>query len=387
MENQEKSAYWRVLALAIAAFIFNTTEFMPVALLSDIAGDFNKPVAEVGLMMTVYAWVVTLMSLPCMLLTAKWERRRLLMILLAIFIYGHVLSTMAWDFDILLLSRVMIALAHAVFWSITASLVVRLAPKGKQQQSLAWLSMGSALAMILGLPLGRVIGQLLGWRTTLALIGVCALLILILLWKQLPKLPSENAGSLKSVPIVLKRPMLLGIYAVTAMGVTAHFTAYSYIEPFLLQISKMSANTTTLALLWFGVAGMMASWLFGRFHARMPTVFAVTALGLIVLSLILLPIFSGSLLGMFVLIGLWGVGMGGMGLCLITRVLQQAPDATDVASAIYSAIFNIGIGGGALWGGVVMKQWGLANVSWVAAMLAAVALGVFVWINGRFVRR
>lgn len=383
-KNEETIGYYRVLALAVAAFIFNTTEFIPVALLSDIGKSFGISVSNTGLMMTVYAWMVTVMSLPFMLLTARFERRKLLIILFIIFIIGHVLSIMAWNFAMLLVARIVIALAHSVFWAITSSLVMRVAPKGKQQQSLGWLSMGSALAMVLGLPLGRMVGQFLGWRITFALIGLIALIILILLWKLLPELPSKNAGNLKSLPILFKRPLLLTIYALTAIVVTAHFTAYSYIEPFVLQISKMGANLTTIVLLIFGVSGMIASWLFGRFHQSFPSLFIIGSLIILTMSLSLLKPVSGSTAGMFLLIFVWGLAIGALGLCMIVRVLQYASDATDVASAMYSGIFNIGIGGGALLGGIVMRQFGLANIGLIGSGLAMLGLLIFTWANWQF---
>ena len=103
--NAIQVAYLRVLVFACAAFVVNTTEFIPVALLSDIGQSFGLPVSQVGLMITVYAWVVTLMSLPFMLLTANIERKKLLMGVFTVFIAGHVLSVCAWNFEILLLSR------------------------------------------------------------------------------------------------------------------------------------------------------------------------------------------------------------------------------------------------------------------------------------------
>ena len=383
-QSYRRLSLLRVLAFSLSAFIFNTTEFVPVALLSDIAASFQMETATTGLMITVYAWVVFLFSLPLMLLTAKMERKSLLIKLFILFIASHILSVFAWNFWVLLISRIGIALAHAVFWSITASLVIRVAPKDKKQQALGLLALGSSLAMILGLPLGRMIGQMLDWRSTFAVIGVIAFIVMLVMWKLLPHLPSQNAGSLSSLPILFKRPMLVGIYLLVAVIISGHFTGYSYIEPFVMNISRISPEMATVVLLVFGLAGVLASMLFGRLYAKSPRVFISTAILLIsFMQLLLLPLGHYEWV-LFPLVFVWGVGITAVSIALQMKVLQLAPDATDVATAIYSGIYNIGIGSGALIGSVVMNQIGLAEIGFVGGGLALIGLLWFRHISLKF---
>ncbi len=377
----EKIQTWRVMVIACAAFIFNTTEFVPVALLTDIAESFNMPPSETGLMMTVYAWTVLIMSLPAMLATGKMERKSLLIKLFVIFIIGHILSVIAWNFQVLLIARMCIALAHAVFWSITASLIMRIAPKNKKTQALGMLAIGTSLATILGLPLGRLVGQFVGWKITFIIIAVLALITMFLIIRLLPNIPSKNAGSLSSLPLLAKRPLLIGLYMTTVTVVAAHFTAYTYIEPFMIQIGELNPNLATFILLIFGISGITASLLFNRLYRFSPIKFIITAIGLLSISLALLLSSSHYALTMFILAFIWGIGISCIALALQMQVLQLAPDATDVATAIYSGIFNAGIGAGALFGGQMMHYVGLKYIGFSGATLGIIGLLIFIFFQ------
>ena len=365
-----------VCALAVGAFIFNTTEFIPIALLSDIGQSFGKPATEVGMMITVYAWIVALLSLPLMLMTKNIERRKLLLMLFALFALFHALSFFSWNFTILLVSRIGIALTHAVFWSITASLAVRLAPAGKTNQALGLLSTGSVLAMVLGIPLGRVVGQYFGWQLSFLLIGVCAAGVMLVLAKNLPALPSQNTGSLSSLPSLFRRRNLMLLYAMTVLIITAHFTAYSYIEPFVLQIGHFKAEQVTIVLSLYGLAGFAASYLFGKWFAKSQRLFMLGAVTVILLSALLLQPFAAFPYAVYALVFIWGVAIVIVSLGMVSKVLSFASDATDVANSIYSGLYNVGIGGGALLGHYVTVWFGLSNIGIAGALLAAAALAV-----------
>ena len=379
MPSNDTTRWLSVFALAFGAFIFNTTEFIPIALLSDIGRSFAISPTRAGIMITVYAWVVALLSLPLMLLTRTVERRALLLALFGLFAAGHVLSYCAWSFPVLLASRIGIALTHAVFWSITAALAVRVAPQGKGHQALSLLSMGTVLAMVLGIPLGRMIGNAYGWRLSFLLIGAVALLTTAVLAKNLPRLPSVNSGSLASLPLLCRRGGLLQLYAFTVLMITADFTAYSYIEPFALQVGGFAPQQVTALLLVYGVAGFIGSLLFGKCFARHGKAFFLVCCVVTAASMLLLYPLSGLPAALYALCLLWGIAISALGLAMLSRVLHFAPDATDVATSIYSALFNVGIGGGALLGHYAEGWFGLPYIGFAGAALAAVAL-LLAWV-------
>lgn len=371
-EMASSGSWTAVIALAFAAFIFNTTEFVPVALLSDIGKTFSLAATDVGIMITLYAWVVAPISLPIMLLTKNIERRSLLICLFMVFIISHVLSYFAWSFNTLLLSRIGIAFSHALFWSITASLAVRVAPKGKEFQALGLLATGTALAMVLGIPFGRMVGEAYGWRNTFALIGIGASIVCLILAKTLPILPSLNSGSLSSLKQFIRRPSLMMVFALTIIVISAQFTAYSYIEPFSLNIAAFSSMQTTTLLLIFGAAGFLGSYLFGKFGGKYPKVAIPLSTATLALSMLLLLPVSLSFAGVSAVCLLWGMSIIGFSLALQSKTLHLASDATDVAMAIYSGLYNVGIGGGALLGGMVSVHFGLSYIGVIGGIIAVI---------------
>lgn len=375
----QQSGWLSIWALAAAAFVFVTTEFAPVGLLSAIGNSFGMSSAAVGPMLTVYAWSVSLMSLPMMLLTRNIERRRLLKIALGVLVASHLALCLAPNFTVVIMSRIGTALAHSVFWSITASLAVRLAPAGSGPRALSLLAMGASLAMVLGIPIGRMLGEHLGWRASFAAIGVTAVLIWFLLSLSLPALPSQNSGSLQSLPSLFRRRALISLFCTTALVVTANFTAYTYIEAFVQSVAGFSPQATTSLMLLFGLAGLIGSVCFSWLHARFGHYMLPLAAASLCGCLILMLWASEHLLTLALLFMIWGATMLCLGIQMQSQAIRMAPDATDVASALYSGIYNIGIGAGALLGSVVLSHLGSKWIGYIGATVAALALIVCAW--------
>ena len=376
-DNSRRSQYLRVFALGFSGFIFNTTEFVPVGLLSDIANDFSISTASVGWMLTIYAWIVASMSLPMMMITSRIERKKLLLGLFALFIVSHCFSVFAWSFEVLVASRIGIAFAHAVFWSITASIAIRVAPPGKKTFALSILATGTSLAMVLGVPLGRIIGQWLGWRVTFGVIGITALMIMFSLYRLLPVMPSLFTGSMKKLPELLKNPALMGLYLFIFMIFTAHYTAYSYIEPFLKVIGSLSENFTTFLLLLFGAAGILGSVIFGNLGDRPNTPILVGCTATVMVCTALIYFAVPHLWSISILLVVWSAALMIVSLVMQVKVLNIDSNASDMIMSMFSGIINLGIGAGALIGGKVILFMSLEGIGYVSALFALLSL---LWI-------
>lgn len=369
-------AWLPAFSLSFSAFIFVSTEFMPVGLLPDMAQGLNRSQPEMGMIMTFYAWTVALMSLPLTIASARCERKRLLLGVLLVFIAGNAMAAFASSFSVLLAARIAIALAHAVFWSIATPLAYRVAPKGKQPQALGLVVAGASLAVVLGVPLGTTIGHSFGWRWAFAAVSIIALLVLTVMWLTLPVLPSANAGSLKSLPILFRRLPLIVAYTLTAMVVCGHFVAYTYLTPYLKEIGHFSPRLVVIILLIMGGAGVIGSIVLSHTTGKYPVLMFYLPVILVGLALFMLENAALNLPLICILCFIWGAAMTGVGLVLQSKILKFAHDATDVATSIYSGIYNIGIGGGALIGGQVYSRYGLSCIGYAGMLFILVALSL-----------
>lgn len=379
-----RTQYIQVMLMGISAFVMNTTEFVPVALLSDIARDFSITPAETGWMLTIYAWIVAVMSLPLMLLTKNFERKKLLLGIFALFTVSHILSYFAWSFNVLLISRVGIAFAHAIFWSITAAIAIRVAPEGKKAFALSVVATGTSLAMVLGVPVGRIIGQWYGWRTTFGSIGLVALLVFLLQARLLPTLPSMFKGSFRKVPELLKNPLLVCLYLLIFLVFTAHYTAYSYIEPFMRQIGSVSENLATFVLLLFGGAGIIGSVIFSRWGDRHSTSLMLSSIIIMLISMLTLLLTVNSIWVLSLNATLWGTALMLLIISMQAKVLMVDQHAQDMLMSMFSGIINLGIGAGALLGGYAVTHLSLSSVGYVGGAVSLMALLLIVFMIKRF---
>lgn len=366
--------YMMLFGITISAFIFNTSEFIPIALLIDISDSFSMTEAATGQMITIYAWVVALLSLPLMLLTCRMELKRLLLLMVALFGLGQLVAGLATSYDMLLGARIIVACAHSIFWSIAAPLATRLVTREHQPMALSMIVTGSSVATIVGLPLGRVIGLAAGWRMTFLLLALVAAIAFVYLAILLPKRSPGEGFTIGELPSLVRQPALACIYIMTALFATGYFTMCSYIEPFLHKVAAFSPGLITVTLMLLGVSGIAASLVFSGMYGKRRFFLLHWCLPLVAAMLFLWQAASisiGTMIALTMLLGMLATLYNTM---FQAEVLATAPrDASTVATAIYSGIFNVGIGSGTYLGGLVAEDGHLAHIGYIGAVIAAVA--------------
>lgn len=375
MQQKRTISKWLpLLGLTFCTFVFNTSEFMPIGLLSDIANDLKISDARAGMLISVYAWVVALMSLPLMIIVSKMELKRLLLTIIAVFVLSHVASALAEGYYTLMFSRIGVACSHAIFWSIVSPLAVRIVPADKRAFALSMVATGSSIAMVVGLPLGRVVGLYLGWRMTFLSIGVISALIFIYIAAMLPKVPSRGKFSVKRLPALLHNRVLLGVFIMSVLFATAHYTGYSYIEPFLGRVAGFTPDIVTLVLIVFGGSGMLGSIAFSKYYMSNPRRFVAVATVAPALCLLLMQVSAVSLASVLAVCVVWGAMATAFNIAFQDNVMRFAPEeATSVAMSIFSGIFNLGIGSGAYIGGVVVTHLSLGSIGYAGGVIGLLA--------------
>lgn len=374
---QKKKSFTRwlpLIGLTFAVFVFNTSEFMPIGLLTDIATDLNISEARAGLLISVYAWVVAIMSLPLMIMVSKMELKRLLLSIIALFVVSHVASAFAEGYYTLMLSRIGVACSHAIFWSIAPPLAVRTVPDGKRALGLSTIATGSSVAMVVGLPLGRVVGLYVGWRMTFLSIAIISALIFIFIAVVFPKLQSRGKFAFKQLPALLHNRVLVGVFVMSVLFATAHYTGYSYIEPFLGKVASMSPDVVTLVLIVFGASGMLGSISFSKYYmANRRRFMLVMTLGP-ALCLLLLQVAAASLLSVVVVCIMWGAMATAFNIAFQDNTIRFAPEnTTSIGMSIFSGIFNLGIGSGAYVGGLVVSHLSIDYIGYAGGIIGLIA--------------
>jgi predicted MFS family arabinose efflux permease len=359
--------------LASAAFVYVTAETFPIGLLPQLSQGLHVSGSSIGLLVTIYAGVAGLTAVPLTALSNHLPRRRLLIGAVALLAISQIVVALAPDYATVMGARVVCAAAHGVFWSIITPVATSLVAPARAGRATAAVFTGNSLALVLGSPLGTALGVAFGWRVAAAMVGIagavaCAALATLLPALEDPIAPEGARGRLKAIPAALKNRALLSVCLVTGVVVIGHFSAYTYISRLIQHDAGLTGLSLSLVLFGYGAAGILGNIVAGHGCDRRPRLAVLTCTTTLALALILLCLVGpGSKIDTVIAVAMWGAAFTAVPVCMQSGVLRVAAADPDTASAIYVVAFQIGIGGGALVGSVLVGAGQLLSLPVVAA--------------------
>ncbi|MEU1133912.1 MFS transporter [Streptomyces sp. NPDC005900] len=369
------AGFLAVLAVAAATFSVVTTEMLPVGLLTSVGAGLGVSDGTAGLAVTLPGLVAALAAPLLPVAVRRADRRTVLCALMALLAGANLLSALAPGFGVLLAARVLVGVCIGGVWAVAAGLGVRLVrEEAAAGRATAVIFSGIAVASVLGVPAGTLLGELAGWRWGFAALAALALAVAALLAAVLPPLRADAGVRLGAFARLLRLgPLRAGLLAVTLL-VTGHFAAYTYVRPVLERVPGIGAGLISGLLLAYGAAGVVGNFAAGAVAARDPrrALLALCA-GLGAVVLLLVPA-GGSLAASAALLVAWGLAYGGVSVSAQNWVMAAAPHAREAASALFAGVFNMAIALGAFAGGRVADSRGAGDVLWLGGGLAGLAL-------------
>ncbi|MFI9509768.1 MFS transporter [Nocardia sp. NPDC052566] len=362
------------LSVTVAIFSIVTTEIMPIGLLTSIAGDFAISEGRAGLMMTMPGLVAAIAAPVVTLATARTDRRKMLCLFIFLLVLANALVAVAPQYWVVLVSRVLIGVTVGGFWSIAAGLAERLVGAAAAGRANAVIFSSVPLGSVIGVPAGTFLGEIAGWRATFVVVGALSAVVLVLLLVFLPPLP---AG--RTTRVAVLRALLRGIntrfaLAMTFLIVLAHFGAYTYVTPFLEQVTGVGPGAITVLLLVYGVAGVLGNFLGGGAITRWPRGAFAAAAAMIAGSVLVLPVLGRGECGALAMLVVWGVGYGAVPVSTQTWFAKAAPEAPEAAAVLFTASFQATLSLGALTGGVVVDHGSPSTVLLAAGAIATLVI-------------
>lgn len=360
-----------VVAVAMGTFSVVTAEQLPVGLLTSVGRSLGVSAGTAGLMVTVPGLVASATAPLLPVLIKRLDRRIVLLGLMILIVVANLLSAVAPDFAVLLLSRFLVGVSIGGFWALAAGIAVRMVPDRHVPTATAIAFGGATAANVLGVPVGTLIGEFTDWRVAFSALGGLGLLVVAGLLLLLPRMPATEPVRLRTLGEQFRDPVVRAGIAATFLLVSGHYAAFTFVSPALQDISGVDENVIGPLLLCFGGAGILGNFLAGALARRdvRRTLIATSVLLAVILAVF--PIAGKSTVSGVALLVLWGLAFGAVPVGVQTWILKAAPGATEAATALNTCLFNLAIALGALFGGIIVNAVSVTGVLWFGAILAA----------------
>ncbi|MGX4585561.1 MFS transporter [Paenibacillus chitinolyticus] len=368
---------WKIYMLALISFLVGTSEYIIAGILDKIAASLDISLVAAGQLITVFSLVYGLGTPFLIVWTARWERRKLLIYSLGLFVVANVLAFILPGFAAFVGARVLMALGAGVVVVTALTVAAKIAPSGKQASAIATVIMGFTASLIVGVPLGRLVATAYDWKTIFAGIGALGLLAMFVLSVTIPKTEGDAPVPLREQIALLKQPRIFLALSVSFFWLGGYSIAYTYISPYLLTITGMNEKMLSAALLAFGIASLAGSK-FGGYSADKWGVYRTLMSGMTlhVITLLLLTLVAHSPVVVFAVLILWSFAAWSSGPTQQYNLVTMAPESSGIMLSLNSSVMQLSMAAGAGIGGIIVGGISLNAVTWIGAAGVAAAIAI-----------
>ena len=370
---QDVPAWGAVIAMTLGVFGLVTAEFLPASLLTPMASDLSITEGMAGQAVSATAILAVFASLLTATVTRSMDRRYVLLGFSVLLIISNILVALAPNFFLLLAGRVLLGIALGGFWTMAAAIVMRLVPDKDIPRALAILFSGVSAATIFAAPLGSYLGGTIGWRNVFLLVALLGILVLAVQFATLPRMQPRSRATLGTLIAVMNRPRMKFGLLMLVLIFTGHFALFTYVRPFLENVTGVATAGISGILLGFGVANFIGTYIAGALIARslrltltlMPLIIGLVGIGMVSIQ--------GAVTPTAVLVAIWGMAFGGVPVAWSTWITRSVPDEAESGGGLLVAAIQVGIATGAAAGGLVFDVSGALGVFTIAALILLVA--------------
>ncbi|WP_066041541.1 MFS transporter [Herbiconiux solani] len=370
-----------ILALALGGFGIGVTEFVTMGLLPDIAKDLlpaqfaadaADATASTGLLVSAYALGVVVGAPTIAALAARWPRKRLLIVLVTVFVIGNLATAILPSFGLVLLARFVSALPHGAYFGIASLVAASLMGPDKRARGVAFVLGGLTIANIVGVPFGTFLGQSFGWRSAYFLVAVIFVVTLVAIIVTVPFQPGDPRATLKNELSAFTRLQVWLTLLLGSIGFGGIFAVYTYVAPVVTDVAHLPASTVPFVLVMFGVGMTIGNFAAGWFADRSVKLTLLVGVIGITLAVLSFGLFAHTAPGLFITILFVGLFAGTCGPAVQTRLMDVSHNAQSIAAALNHSALNLGNSLGAFLGGLAIA----AGLGYISPAFVGVLLGL-----------
>lgn len=364
-----------IFILAISTFVAGTVELVIAGILDMIASDLNVSVGAVGQLVSIFSLVFAFGAPVLIALTSKVERRKLLLISMLIFFIGNIVSIFSTNFTTLLIARIILASSCSIIVVVSITIAANTVSADLRGRAIGIIFMGLSASLVLGVPLGTVIGENFGWRMTFALVAALSIIPILGIIKFLPKVPPKPMVPLLQQIATLKNTKIASIQLASVLELAGHFTVYTYFTPLLQQTMGLSTNMISIVLLVFGIAGIIGGWIGGFASDKYGGAKTIlTALVLFAASLFILPFATKSIGSLLVVVIIYGALVWSLSPAVQNYIVKSDPVSSDIQIGLNTSFLHLGVALGSGFGGLLINNYPVTTNTWVGSIMVILAL-------------